>query len=628
MGALAGPITNILRMLFVAIIQSAAIATIATYLDQFVDYVRNALRKDGGLTEEQTDEAMYEWVLIALSGTAITVASLKSRLPIRLADRLGLKLQTAGRKETSTGTKLGVEKALKGSLLTQSAMLKVLKTLGLSFVASLPWLPGLIQQFGDQASFAPKAANDFYQKFFGVRPFTEASPLDSPGKFTPAEFQDYARSLEAAGIKGIEYGFPKGTVLYSRTALAELIDYVTGIENANARPTTVAKITPLLAKYLIGITGTPSPIGTSSSVGGSATAKPSGASTPAAASLPAAGAGASTYAPVKVFTGILSSGTLGAAQPFNSKEDDLINSALELRDIAQTNAAAFLATLPSKVVYELKIVNSVIASDGTKRVGATVQVPNGRLASGAIKYKYVNNKFAVMTLYLIKKDGTRTKITDITLGPTDVANFNPNAEQLAGIGNNLVQSVATNSTDDIAKVITDTPTEVVPTSTALAPLPNYNFAVKQPGDLGYAFYMRPAFEQNQASYLAVPDYKFYDTSYQRITEEQYRRGTGDTRDYTNSGYYLNNGVFTQATTYRPSHLEATSAPPTTTTTATAAGVAAKATNLSQYYAALGQTIPSLSARGQTYQSLGLGAASLYTGTIEQNTKLLAALQGK
>jgi hypothetical protein len=627
MGALAGPAINILRMLFVILMQTAAYVAVSNAVESIVDYIRGALKGDGKLSEAETDDVMSNTTLDLLSLIGVQLISFKTRIPLRLADKLGLKVGRTQKvaltsKAQDAVVKVSTTGALSG-LLPKSFLGKI----ALSFGASLPWLPGLVQQFGDQAAFAPKAANDYYEKLFGVRPFNEPSVLDSPGPFTGAEFTDYARSLEAAGVVGIEYGFPKGTVIYSKTALAELVDYVYGQQNAKGVNVTVAKLKPLLAPYLrlnggqVLSTSSVSPTNTSTAT------KPGGASTSAAASLPAAGAGASTYQPVKVFTGIVSSGTLGASQPFNVKEDDMINSSLELRNVAQTNAAAFLATLPGRVVYELKIVNSVIAADGSKRVGATVQVPNGRTASGATKYKYVNNKFAVMSLYLVKKEGTRTKITDITLGPTDVAQFNPSGEELAGIGKNLVSSVATNSTNDISTIISDTPTETITTTPAPAPLPNYNLQAKVPGDLGYAFYMRPQMGGNPPSYIVIPDYRFGNPEYSRISEEEYRRATGDTKDYTNSGYQLVNGVFTMMTTYKPSDLMPAPAAVSAPQGGTAGQPSKKPTNLSEYYASKGQSLPSLAARGQTYQSLGLGAASLYTGTVEQNTKLLTALQG-
>jgi len=53
-----------------------------------------------------------------------------------------------------------------------------------------------------------------------------------------------------------------------------------------------------------------------------------------------------------------------------------------------------------------------------------------------------------------------------------------------------------------------------------------------------------------------------------------------------------------------------------------------ATTLSEYYLACGKPLPSLANRGQIFQTLGLGAASSYTGSIGQNTVLLNALKAR
>ena len=53
-----------------------------------------------------------------------------------------------------------------------------------------------------------------------------------------------------------------------------------------------------------------------------------------------------------------------------------------------------------------------------------------------------------------------------------------------------------------------------------------------------------------------------------------------------------------------------------------------ATNLNQYYTGLGQSLPSLSTRAQTYQTAGLGDASGYAGSVAQNTALLNYLQSQ
>ena len=51
-----------------------------------------------------------------------------------------------------------------------------------------------------------------------------------------------------------------------------------------------------------------------------------------------------------------------------------------------------------------------------------------------------------------------------------------------------------------------------------------------------------------------------------------------------------------------------------------------AANLFEYYQSQNKPLPSLQERGQIYQSAGLGSASTYSGTAQQNTSLLGYLQ--
>jgi uncharacterized protein YgiM (DUF1202 family) len=51
-----------------------------------------------------------------------------------------------------------------------------------------------------------------------------------------------------------------------------------------------------------------------------------------------------------------------------------------------------------------------------------------------------------------------------------------------------------------------------------------------------------------------------------------------------------------------------------------------ATNLTEYYAAWGKSLPPLSERAEIYEALGLGTVSSYSGSSTQNNNLLNALK--
>ena len=599
-------IANILRSVIVWAIQAGATAVVFAVIERFFDALQSWIRETLGISEDDSRAVVANYVIDAIAFVGAGAAVIYSKAPVTFARKLGL----AGGKPVKQKVTQEAEKKIAAAVVTDTNKTSILTKLRSYIIGTGPtdvvMRLMILQNIGDWYFFKNNMVTDLFNTVFGETSIGISSPLKAPGPFSAPEFEDYARSLEAVGIKAIEYGFPKGTILYTRKALAELVDYVYGQQNALGVTVSAIKLKPLLAQYFVF----------------------SGAPATAAASLPAAVSSASEPATIKVFTGIVSSGTLGAAQPFTAKEDDMINSGNELRSVAQANAAAFLAALPSKIVYELKVVNSVIASDGTKRVGASVKVPNGKTASGQTKYKYVTNKFAVMSLYLVKKDGARTKITDITLGPTDVANFNPDAQELASIGKNLVRTVATTKTSEVQTIVSDSPISIA--EPEVPPLPNYNIAEKVPGDTGYRFYKwdTGGTKEPQWAYAAIEWGGNAPYGRKEITEEEYRRATKDTKDYTNSGYKIIGGILTRDTSITPSPLLSQSqSQPAQSSTASRAAVM-KATNLSEYYAALGQGLPSVSTRGGIYESLGLGAQALYTGTVEQNTKLLNALKAK
>src|SRR4051812_19339456 len=51
-----------------------------------------------------------------------------------------------------------------------------------------------------------------------------------------------------------------------------------------------------------------------------------------------------------------------------------------------------------------------------------------------------------------------------------------------------------------------------------------------------------------------------------------------------------------------------------------------ASTLNDYYKSIGQPLPTVGARAKIYESSGIGSASTYQGTAQQNTALLNVLQ--
>jgi hypothetical protein len=616
-----------LRYIIMAAVQLGLWTLIEKYGLPLLQKAIAGIAQAAGVPEEDAKDLAANELLEAFAAVGLFAATLRTKLPLKVVDYLGFTTKGWSKRKLSPklAEKVGIEtvakttaaEAVSGNAtkvaetvaIAKGAVSKLVVPFYLQVIAVIGLSNSIYLNFINTIDFGnwEGAYQGRFQKILGIIGLAPDSAMPKANTISPDIWKRIYATIEELNPQTIAFPWQDVVKPYSRANLADAVDHFSANIAASGGQATFKNVWGLLLPNI--------------------TIKPGGTSTSAAASLPAAGAGASTYVPVKVFTGIVTSGTLGSTQPFSVKEDDLINSAQELRDVAQTNAAAFLAVLPGKVVYEIKVVNSVIAADGSKRVGATVQVPNGVTSSGKQKYKYVNNKFAVMSLYLVKKEGTRTKITDITLGPTDVARFNPAASELAGIGNNLVQTVATNKTDDITTIISNTPTATETPVQVLQPLPNYNLQAKEPGDTGYRFYKRAPNSDGKYFYSAIEWAGNVPWGHEPVEEEEYRRATGDTKDYTNSGYKFVNGVITRDYSITPSPLAPGTAAPPMGLGYYSKPQGQKASNLSEYYSMKGLPLPPLAERGRTYQSLGLGSASLYTGTIDQNTKLLIALQG-
>lgn len=253
---------------------------------------------------------------------------------------------------------------------------------------------------------------------------------------------------------------------------------------------------------------------------------------------------------IKVFTGIVSQGTLGSSLSFVARPDDIIESAAELQDAARNNLAAYLATLPGRIIYEVKIVSSVTTKDGFRQVGTRQQVLNGYDSKGNQKYKTLVNKFAILNLYILTDKGTKSKLTSVVLGPTDATRLNPTQQELVGIEQTIQSSVFTSDLNDIRGIETSQPV-----------------LVSQPEALtGASIY---EVETARVNKLTLP------------------------QNMLSGG----NAVWGQ-----------------------------EAKTLFEFYEANGKPLPPVSERATIYEQYGLGKATLYTGTAEQNVKLLQALK--
>lgn len=333
-------------------------------------------------------------------------------------------------------------------------------------------------------------------------------------------------------------------------------------------------------------------------------------------------AGVATTPTIKVFTGIVAQGTIGAAEPFFAREDDLIDSVEDLKAAAENNLVPFLTALPGRILYELKIVSSVITKDGTKRTGSTQQIQVGQFADGRPRFKVVKNKFAVIDVYVWTARNVRSKIDTIVLGPVDSAKLQPAGATLNDLSAQFRESLTTSNIGEISAIETSQQLTILPPKTAppLPPLP----AAAAPAP---AMIITPTIASISGHFLIwgrdTGGNSTVGPFASREEAEQYARDNPD--NLPNLKYWTFTDI-AQAPNPSPPRAYTKQAPPAPTPSSTVPPNnnpnKCQASTIAEFFDVNRINYPSVVERGKLYELYGLGAAAWYTGTSEQNTKLL------
>ncbi len=620
-----------------ALVSAAPITAAQEFVDGTFKKLVQYMRDEEGLTLQEAKDVVGNILAdLALNATIIG-GVLKTKIAIKTAEYFGFTAKGVAKK-TLTGKAATVAKKYAGPLDKFKAMSLVNKiiTAGGLF-GGLTWIGVGIANVIEPGIYKPREANDVWERFTGVRPFPEKAVALSPGNMDASRFNDLARSLEVGGIKGFNDPVNRQSRLYSREDLAAIIDYAYGKALLDGKTIKDYRdILPLIRPYLIGGTTTPQPSSTQA------------ITSPAPQVAPQ----------VKVFTGVVSQGVVGAGLSFTPRPDDLIESAAELQQAISNNVSSYLAALPSRVTYEIKVVSSVIVN-GIRRTGTSQRIVSGTYKNGTPKYKNVTNKFAVADLFLITDRGTRSKLTSIILGPTDALNFQPSSNELFEIAQVTPQNVVTSNPDEVTTIVSSTPTETISEAVQRRRerIPDSMLRYFQDGWAGQGSlvdYLQEFHDKIQQRFnregTTVPfqeefglnnqQYAFVVGNLGGIDMENRIKGNKNVKNDLIS-YIEGDNLQAMETIRTEQRQGAVESPPeggSSQTTTPASSIATPATSLPSaaltattlfsYYAALGQQLPSLTERGQLYQSLGLGQSTFYTGTAEQNTRLLNALKGK
>lgn len=636
-----------------------------------IDKIQAHFRDEEGLSEEDAKLASENIFIDILIYAGVTFALVRSKVPAKLADRMGLttkgmakrklsakgEAKLAGKSTLATATtKVGAKEADEIATVVSAS-----RGLSLSKVKSLLTIISTLIGVPTAVFFAAAQYIDFanwqgpYQKTFqallskvGINPDTPLPKASAISDEVWKRVYTVVETLKPSGISNPYSGVDKP---YSRQALVEVVNEVAANIIKNGGDATFKNVIGIVLPLLQGVNATGAETAISAIPNQTATTTTTTTSK------------ATTIPTVKVFTGVVSQGVVGAGLNFVARPDDLIENVGELKSAAANNLAPFLAALPSKVTYEIKVVSSIITANGFRQTGTTQRVQTGTNKDGSPKYKTVTNKFAVLYLYILSDRGTRTKLSTVVLGPVDSARFVMTSSDLSTLALELPKIVTTNSTDEIAKIVSSTPTEVVQAKDPTAP----NISTKRLGQLQYYKVSTNGID----SYHVLPWGGNVPFGFSPITKAEYIAGTPKGEVPRGSDITLGTGIFApnyidpqfaRFQAYAPTPSEqyytesffntldkkeqdrikalypnysfaydakelASSSSAGTTDGSNSTKAGATASTLSEWYQAQGKSLPSVQERSITYQQLGLGQSSYYTGTAEQNTKLLLALKG-
>lgn len=615
-----------IRYLIIACVQMGLVSLAEKYVIPYLNKAIEEIMVLFGVEREQAQDILANEIIRYAESIGIFAAVLKTKMPVKVAEMLGFTSKGFNlRKITNTvaGSKAGsvktaklsntnavvlatadatavVAQAVKSTVGFKVAYDMVLKTLGVGFMGFM--VVGNWLDFGNWNSGAYQKS---MQKFLEWISFGKLVPDEDYRKSKTASADVFTKVYETfkiGGAVGIQDPYKGVEVPFTRDNMLDLVDEV----GASLLLTTGAASTKNLLKamlpMIIFIAGNENKIDGMVYSSSSSSVKSSGA----VATTP------------KVFMGIVSQGVVGAGLVFTPRPDDLIESASELREAAANNLAPFLTTLPGKIVYEVKVVSSILTKEGFKQTGKTQQIQTGTWANGTPKYKTVTNKFATLVVYALTDKGSRAKLTTIVLGPTDATKLTVAQNDLRALETALPALVTTTDIKDIKSIESPEPVQVTQTETQkYETVPEGVWTPERDQywkNLGYLIAPCSPGSSKMCGFAPIGK-----ATPQQETNE---KAPDDPGNKFNTSTGKPNPKYKPEA---PAPLPVT-APVVSPGTSKPTGAGVNATTLYEWYQAKGQAMPSVSTRSQLYASLGLGQASYYTGTAEQNTKLLAALK--
>jgi len=581
-----------------------------------------------GVSEEDAQAFVANSILVGFEEVGIFAATLRTKLPITVAERLGFTSKGFTKRPYSKAgeAKLpkiaGVPKAQ--AVATAEEVSKIAEVVAvkrgsslavvgsvykavLSFVGVSSLVVMTIGNFIDFANWQG-AYQKTFEKFFTALGFPPDSPMPSAKSVSADTWKKIYTIVEELKPESIAFPWDDTTKPYSRSNLSDAVDHFSANLAAQGVDTTYKNVWGLLLPC-IKLKQPAGTITTTQQVAGSSVAT-------------------QQVAQVRVISGVVSQGVIGSTATFTPRPDDLIENAAELTQAAHNNIAPFIAAIGSQMSYEIKLVSSVKTASGFTQRGTVQKVVSGYNKDGSPKYRTVVNRFAVAEISIKTDRGTQSKIKTIVLGPVDSARFQAANVDIQAVNISVQQNI-------VAPASVTTPTVAPATSVSTSAVTPVTQAQPQPttqsGDATWKIYRYntngiPSFQMLPgtntpwgATVADLGEARAWFSANPEAYKVQQQNPSFDT--------VLAGGVVSSGLSWGKDPLSGEMGWGYWNAQVTQP-VVAQATTLFDYYKAHGQALPSVEERSKTYAELGLGQAAYYTGTAEQNTKLLAALQGK
>ena len=660
------------RQLIIIGVQLGIFAAIDRFVTPLLNGAIQAIVTTFGVNEDVASDILANEVLTLAESLGLTVLLSRARIPLVIADKLKFTTRGFRKRRLPTKTQLEVTKLTKNKPVSKTVRPEDFATVEAAAAKAQGILPArvravlqditavvggplltlfVVAQFIDFAAWNSSAYQNTFKGVFAIIGLKPDEPLPRSQVLSSEVWKKVKATYENAGAVGINDPYKLQTVLFTEKNLIDLVDQVAAnlLLEAGSAPT---KAVIGNTQALIIFKETTPKISVSR-------ASDQNVITPPATTN-------------KVFLGAVGGGKLTGSTEFTPRPDDLIQNMGELEAALRNNLTAFLPSLIGRFVYETKVVSSVITKDGFKQRGEARQIQVGTNSDGSPKLKTVVNKFAVADIYLFRKSGSRSKVETIVLGPTDAVNFNPKSSDLGRLDLNVKENIYTTTLDDVGEVSksgVSTPLEVPEKKEIIDPVqlpkaPDEQILLNRepfaiPGNGAVFIPLRP---RGIAPIVYVRRGKIIHTFTLQNPGADSLKLKGVV--ITNAGQNWDEGIrlFNEATgldyyslrqwniadvdqgkrhgeyDYKQETdidrfrelVEGGAAAATASGERTQAQQAnvCRAGTLFAYYGARGEDLPSVEVRSILYEQFELGPRHYYTGTAEQNIRLLAKLKAQ